>query len=237
MKKQLRRFNEEGLNEFKLCIAKISAGIADNVSSILERDEWTEIISEDAIVEVRGFADRLDAAQHLDSIVQTLSASSDEIRSDIGLWSWLSACWWDIFLKENKGLVRNENCYVLNPAWNKYYRHYLCGAWSTFDIHRDNPDRAKAVLCTPPHKPGEIVETFCSRRLLITNKSLMQTATDLYYDRKNKVIKSGSASRDAGSADRLAAITKQFQLTYALREMEPEEIWELLPSEFDRYKR
>jgi hypothetical protein len=54
----------------------------------------------------------------------------------------------------------------------RYYRHLLAGPWRTYRTHRDDPGRARVVLCQPLHTPGDLVEQLASRQELVTNRRL-----------------------------------------------------------------
>jgi hypothetical protein len=93
-----------------------------------------------------------------------------------------------------------------------------------------------ALLCGPIYKQGDIVEQLASRQELITNKSLIGVATVLYYDSTSGRAKRGAGGKGLGSPRRLADIIDQFNLTWDLYTMTLEEILELLPDEFDKFK-
>ena len=117
-----------------------------------------------------------------------------------------------------------------------YYRHYLSGPWSIYDAHRDDPARAMGLLCSPPKKPGEVVEQIASNQNLVGSPSLVQAVSDLYLDPKTGGHKRGAAGSRGGSARRLARVFQQLDLTWDLQAMSAAEIIELLPAEFNKFK-
>lgn len=65
----------------------------------------------------------------------------------------------------------------------------------------------------------------------------MGALTLLYYDSTLKKLPKGSTGKDAGSSRRFAMLLQHFDLTHDIYEMTADELLELLPSEFDRFRR
>tara|TARA_B100001250_G_scaffold133964_2_gene114541 strand:+ start:2049 stop:2765 length:717 start_codon:yes stop_codon:yes gene_type:complete len=234
--KTLRRFTSEGLAQFELCHARLHAGLPDQMGALLEKDDLTEKISDYEIGRIKPFKDRMAAAKQMDTIVSALNLDTFSIRSDAGLWTWLTACWWEHLAGKR---VRSLPCYKPEIGnFQRYYRHYLGGAWDIYNIHRDNPERALILLCQPVNAPGDIIEGIASRKDLVTNKPLMQAMTDLYFDMNKRKPKPGAGSKISrpGSSRRFVATIQQFERTFATSEMTSEQILDLLPPEFDEFK-
>ena len=235
--KTLRRFTSEGLRQFEISYSRLHAGYSENIAALLDNDDLTEKISGYEIGQIQPFKDRMAAARQMDKIVSTLNMDTFSIRSDVGLWTWLTACWWEHLVEKR---LRRLYCYKPEIGnFRRYYRHYLGGAWDIYNIHRDNPERALILLCQPVNAPGDLVEGIASRKDLVINKPLMQAMTDLYFDFNKRKPKPGAASKISrpGSSRRFVAVIQQFDLlTFATKEMTPEQILDLLPPEFDEFK-
>ncbi len=234
--KTLRRFTSEGLRQFEISYSRLHAGYPEHIAALLENDDLTEKISGHEIGQIQPFKDRMAAARQMDKIVSALNMDTFSIRSDVGLWTWLTACWWEHLVEKR---VRRLYCYKPEIGnFRRYYRHYLGGAWDIYNIHRDNPERALILLCQPVNAPGDLVEGIASRKDLVINKPLMQAMTDLYFDINKRKPKPGSSSKISrpGSSRRFVAVIQQFELTFATREMTSEQILDLLPPEFDEFK-
>ena len=93
-----------------------------------------------------------------------------------------------------------------------------------------------ALICGPVSKQGDLIEQLASRQELITNKSLIKAVTELYYNPSTGTNKRGAGGKGAGSPRRLAEVIDQYNLTWDLYAISPDEIIGLLPSEFDRFK-
>ncbi len=80
------------------------------------------------------------------------------------------------------------------------------------------------------------MEQLASRQSIITNDTIMEVASRLYIDASKKQ-KKGAASKKNGSVRRFTEIINQFDLTWDLYGMSPERLMELLPKEFDKFRR
>ena len=94
------------------------------------------------------------------------------------------------------------------------------------------------LIYGPVNIQGDYIEQALSRIEFYTNKSIIITFTDLYFDRVKMKPKRGAQSKTSpGNLRRLSSILKQISLTYDLYSCTSEEIEELLPEEFDPWKK
>ena len=81
------------------------------------------------------------------------------------------------------------------------------------------------------------MEQIASRLELVTNKAIMSIATELYIDEETDLPKRGAGGKSGGSPRRLADIFNQFDLTWDLYYMDKDHILQMLPAEFDRFRK
>ncbi len=238
----LRRFNQKGIDAAADLLDRIDAGEASDASQILDDPALTELIPDVGPVEVRPFANRLEAGEYFSVLLEPVAVKSGRIAlaRDKGLWTWLALAWMDVLAPlsdDGSRKLKAHNRWIPNVEdYRKYYRHLLAGPYLIYEAHKDDPGRALAVLATPVEKPGEVVEQFASRQEMITSVSLMAAITALYYDPARQQIKRGAAGKAGGSSRRLADVLGQFDVTWDIYGMPSDEILDLLPSEFDRFK-
>ena len=235
----LRRFNRKGSGAFEQCIRGMKAGQLENHLPLLESEDLTEPTANNCAFEVRDFRDREDAGKHLDAIVGQLGETDYQLRQDVGLWTWLAAVWLDVLVPDRTALRTGDpipRLVLYSSDYKTYYRHWLAGPWSIYSAHREQPDRARALLYTPVTSPGEIAEQFGANPTLIRRASTVEAITKLYIDPGTGKAKKGAAGRGKGSARRLVKVLKQFDRTYDRGEMDADEITSLLPDEFDRFR-
>ena len=115
------------------------------------------------------------------------------------------------------------------------YRQLLYGAYAVYRRHRGH---AVLVLAGPLHREQSIYQEITSRIDLIASQGVIDAVNTLYFDRKKGGIKRGTAasSLHPGTLRRLVQILQQLDLTYDIYGMSGDEILELLPPEFDRWR-
>lgn len=236
----LRRFNQNGLSAFRVRLGSMPTLANVGVADLLEREDLTEIIHADVIVRVRPFANRRHAAEVMDGLFTAAGVSEADARHDVGLWAWLAAAW----LEELAPLdaaghrpIRAQHRWIPQVQdYKTYYRHLLLGPYRIYCLYRDMPETAMVVLASKVEKPGELVEQLASRLDYVTNPHVIGLATELYYDAESHAFKRGAAGKTAGSVRRLTDVLDQLDLTWDFRETGVEQLKELLPVEFDRFR-
>jgi hypothetical protein len=183
----------------------------------------------------------LEVGEYIYGVLKSLDQPLEGVDGDIGLWAWLAAA----FHKEIKRTTKRAKDFPGADArwipeiddYQKYYRHLLAGPYQIYRAHRDNPRRALAVLANPIGAPGDAAEQLIARQEILTNAHFLEAATRLYYDPTDNRLKVGAGGQGPGSPRRLAKdMFDQFDLTWDLYGMPPDQIIELLPAEFDRFR-
>jgi hypothetical protein len=236
---KLRRFNSDGISAFATYRSRLT--LEPNLPppvQMLDDPALTEEIAGEVDVPKRSFETRLEAGRFLNELLEHSGIALPE--RDRGLWTWLTLFYFDeVCPADGNGNRDPQDEARLTPLLDnhqRFYRHLLLGPFLIVRAHRDNPERAIAMLCNPLWKPGEIVEQLASRKELVTNRGVVELATRLYYDAEKKSFKRGAGSSVKGAARRLAALLNQLDLTFYLYGMSAEELLALLPKEFDRFR-
>jgi len=236
---KLRRFNRDGERAFVEYRARLNIErTLPPPVHLLEDPAYTETIPGDIEAPLRTFANRLEAGEFLNDLAQKAGIKVPE--RDSGLWSWLTLFYFDAVCPQNGHGERDPGADArlipLVDNFQRFYRHLLLGPFLVVRAHRHELDKARAFLMQPLHVPGDIVEQLASRKELMTNPAVAETATRLYFDPSTDGFKRGSGSKNRGAARRLAALLNQLDLTWYLYGMTCEEILKLLPKEFDRFR-
>ena len=229
---RLRCFNTGGINRFEQFLAS-AARDPEDLCALLEDVGLSTRVSPEIEVEARSFVNRFAAGEYLYCVLGDSNISN--LDEDRGIWAWVSAFYFDQLCPHD---TKPGKVYRWVPAVNSfrnYYRHLLAGPYFIYRAYKDNPQHAMAVLATPLHRPGDIVEQLASRQELVTNHSVMEAATRLYIG-EDGLPKPRAAGRGAGSARRLADVLTQLDLTWDLYDLSAEKLLELLPPEFDEFK-
>ena len=236
---KLRQLNDAGIEDFGTFLDRLKEEpTATAPTEILVDPEKTELFAYSVEVEDRPFSTRFDAAKYL--YERFVDAGVSDIDLGKGVWAWLTLFWFDRIRPAAGKYPRNwpgERARWI-PALTdrrKFYRHVLAGPWRAYRFHRDNPERARVLLCGQLHKPGEVSEQILSRQELVTNRGLVELATRMYFDPVLGKLRRGAATKTRGSARRYAEVINQFDVTWDLYAMSADEIAALLPVEFNRF--
>ncbi len=204
--------------------------------SLLSDDEASSNFEHDIVAEPTAFPTRFDCAKYFNKI---FGALEHDISRDAGLWSWLSLFYFEqICPGKNGNFVPGERARWI-PATTehfRYYRHLLAGPYRIYNANRDNPQRAMIFLFGPAGIVGHFYYQLVSRQEYITNKAIVQLATDLYFDADSQRQKRGAQTRGKpGTVFRLTSFLNQLDTTWDLYSMSPVELRERLPIEFARF--
>jgi hypothetical protein len=234
-----RRLNATGIARFEefLNALKTQPKLVPPVE-LLTSDETSSALEVNIDIEATTFPNRLEAAHYLDSKLS--DSGLKNIERDRELWAWLSLFYFDILCPADGHGCRKPGeiaRWIPQPQnYLRYYRHLLAGPYRIFRAHRDCPERALALLGGPLDRPGEIVEQFASRQEIVTNRAVIQSTTALYWDTTTNKPKRGAGGKGAGSARRLADVLLQFDVTWDLYAMNADNLLNLLPGEFSRFR-
>lgn len=233
------RLTDDGLLRFRAFLDSQRTDNPQTWSMLpLENSITSQPLVPRIFIEAKSFATRLDAAKYLYGLLA--GSGIHDIERDASLWAWLAWFYFDQLCPVRSDGTRNpgELARWIPDSGNfrKYYRHLLAGPYRIFRAHRNDPERALAVLMGAPHQPGELVEQLASRQELVTNAAVMELATRLYVDPNSRTAKRGAGGRGPGSPRRLADVLNQFDVTWDLYTMEVERLTNMLPSEFEKFK-
>ena len=230
--KQLRAFNKAGLDQFK------------RVMQSQLREDWLDPLDPLLSEEIEGSAVLNDKefATSREMAAEVLSAFSDlEVRDYLGktgLWAWLTFVLRDqLFKRDDSGRLRVQEYWRWYPSapgdWQKGQRHLVRMPVLLLRELRGNADH---LLATHPSVLPEIREQLTSQNAM-SNKEFQVVAKLLYFDVSTGKLRRGAGGKGGGSPRRLAKVRQQFDVTWEIEELGHERILELLPKEFDRFRR
>ncbi len=236
---KLHRFNPDGITAFANYRARLTLEpTLPPPAELLEDPALTEVVSDDVEVAPCSFANRLEAGKFLNDLIDAAGINLPE--RDRGLWAWLTLFFFDeVCPADGNGKRDPQDEARLLPLLDnhqRFYRHLLLGPFLVVRAHRDQPERALAFLKQVLWKPGDIVEQLASRKELVTNRAVAEAATRLYFDPTVGAFKRGHSSKIKGGPRRLASLLNQLDLTWYLYGMTADEVLNLLPKEFDRFR-
>jgi hypothetical protein len=205
---------------------------------LTEREFSHSVDSSDIELEHRQFGTRFEMARYLTTQLSSIEVT-DPAR-ERGIWSWIALFYFPLICPQKHGLRKpgeRARWIPFSDDFRKYYRHLIAGPYRIFQMYRDDPPKAMVLLCSPPGEPGDLVEQLASRQEIVTNRSLIHAATTLYVDPTTSKPKRGAAGRGPGSVRRFTDIINQFDLTWDLYSMTADQILDMLPTEFRRFRK
>ena len=229
----VRCLNEKGIKEFSRYLENGAKGIPP--FNILSSSETSEDLPWPVSIEHNNFSDRFEFGNYLKDAFKDCDQQAISHRK--GLWSWLGLYYFDsICPLDTAGdrKVYKAYSYILSGEFRHYYRHFIR---TPYILVRDHGMNSRVLLRAPLFKRGELIEQIASRQNIVGRKSVMEAIDQLYYDLKTDKPKRGVAGRaKPGTVDRLVGILQQFELTYDLTFINGNQILNLLPAEFARFR-
>lgn len=235
----VRQLTELGIASFTEYLKRLNNGEkVDPPMHLLIEPESSEALLATVEIEPIRLETKLHAAKYLKGMLLGLDKS--EVDNNVGLWSWLSLHYFDQVCPPAANRNRSPGevaRHVLSRHAQKYYRHLLAGPYRLLAHHGET---ARVFLYNPLPQHGDFSEQLASRMQIISNRALIAAVDRLYFDPTPNTTgkpKRGALTRSRpGNLRRLVAVIQQFDLTYDMYAMSTEEILELLPDEFSRWK-
>jgi len=234
----LRVFTVEGIEHFRRYIQHVKARqIIDSPDALIEDERLTQVIDADTYIEFYPFPTALDMAIYLHPIIKQLQLP-DKFYNP-GLYSWLSAFYFDVVCPIEKGIRKpgEETRYIpsLDRNFRRDYRHLIAAPLRMFDAH--GVERTRLLLYLAPYKRSEFLREIMETQELAMNSGVLEAITLLYWDDQKNLPKVGSVTKQKpGTLRRFVAVMNQFNLTYDLHAMSGQQIVSLLPKrEFNRW--
>lgn len=237
---QIRRLNAQGIEWFRDYLGELRNGSkSPPPEHLLTEDVASEAVAPYAELDTSALdGSKLRLALTVESALQPLERVAGLDR-DVGLWSWLALALFDEICPARSDGARRPSSsyqYILSDDYRHYHRHLVRSPWLVRHLHGEH---GLVTLVGPASQHGEAAEQLLSRTPVVTNKPLFAALSRLYVEKHGGQVRHrrGAAGRNGGSFRRVGKIIRQFDLTYDLHAMQPDEILNLLPREFDKFKK
>lgn len=236
----IRRLSPEGITEFRSLLQRAREGKNADFSVLANSDEAAPVIDASLRISTKPESSKFAVAQYLLRLLDGIDASG-ELSRDVGLWSWISLHWIDSLAPvqpDGRRPVKSDYRWIPEP-WNyqHFYRHMLANIYAVSRANKTDLAPVAIILTGPVSKPGDLNEQLASRQYFLGTRSVMGAASKLYTSGTPPVVKSGATNRRrAGNVRRFVNLVDQLWLTWDLAAMEPAEIIDMLPPEFDDFR-
>ncbi len=236
----VRVLNSEGLARLTNWLENPASEFPNH---LLNADAYSDVLSDLLIDEHKEFESRLKLGEYLNEVFKNLTFNEIMSLKYDGLWAWISMLYFDQLTQ--KGIRRKEHYVVVRKGstGSLAYRNAPRTSYELFYIHGES---AKICLSGSIATMGDLTEQLASRQAISHNKGFFNTAADLYI--KNGKLVSGASSKPKppklrlpndragfGSVRRLAIALQRLDMTYDTEEMNPEDIKQVLPKEFNKF--
>lgn len=231
-----RRLNDAGLIEFENFVLDLRTnGTSSTPLYLLTDPSTSEPLGEQLALENTAFGTRYDLGVHLVEVLGT--AEAGRFLGDRGFWSGLALFWFDQFCpakEDGSRMPSKEYNYILSDNYNHRPRHAVFTTWQLVSRYGED---AKFLLSGSLPVRGELAEQLMARQYLLSCGGVIRTASQLYYDPDRNTYKKGSAARkSAGCIARYISWMDQLKVNYDLFSMSTDDLFNLMPREFDRFR-
>jgi len=196
------------------------------------REFSPQIMIDDKII----FKSKLELAQYLDNIFREAHISREDVIRNRNLWTWLAYIWWKQLTNNCNNIKERDEHYICTEPSNyrRYYTHLVAAPYILYSLY--NLPISMLFLYNPPWKINDFTERVAANQFLISHRNIVEVIYSLYFDEKKQRPKKGSTSPDApGNIRRFIKVLRQFELTYDIYSMTPQQIIEILPEEFKKW--
>ena len=232
----LRMLNASGIRHFRAWLEGGAQG--DAPMDLLSDPATSEPLPGGGAIEREAFASRYDLGRHV--LTALKNCDFNRISYAEGLWAWLTLFYMDLLCPHDRAgrrTVFEISRYILMPEYRQYYRNLVREAVAQV---RRNGEYARAMLFSRRgiYGIGTIFEQVAARQDLISNPAVVELVWRLYFNPKRKTPKAGVAgTHRSGGIRRFALVLQQLSLNYDLPGMTAQEIGNLLPAEFETWRR
>jgi len=233
----IRVFSEKGVDRFREYIQKLKDNPNVSRPDLNAEPYSSEFLPVVTIDENKTFSTRMEMGEYLTNCLRSAMIDRNEVIGNNSLWSWLSYIWFDQICPVINGTrrIRETARYICSHDYTDYYRHYVAASYDIYSFH--GKDNSRLFLYPPTHIHNDFIEQIASRQYIISNSNLIEVTHRLYWNNSSGYPKRGAQSRNRpGNHRRFVKIIAQLELTYDIYTMGPDEIFDLLPEEFNSWK-
>lgn len=234
---RVRSFTPEGTSAFANLILAKPHNIVSEVRKLIQVSSLTQETGAD--IEIRDPKNRLGMAKILWEVFgeQGLLYSR---RRDRDLWNWVAAAYFETLLNSDIRINVNRKIggvdrWIMSGSVLYAHRHLVSGPFFAYEANISDPKRAMCQLSTPVTEPGELVERISGKREL-SSGSPCHLATLMYYDSEKGVLRPGLTT-PPGNPKKFGTYFKQIERTLDFESMDASALLEVLPSNFDKWKK
>jgi hypothetical protein len=239
---KIRQLNQEGIAYFKNWVNEKNSG--DPPQALISDEKYSESLFDLDIDTERQFSSQYEFGIYILEVLKDYDFN-ELLNPEIdGMWNWLSVVYFKQLAPKKVNMFWRYIVTRSGAVGSLAYRHILRTAYELAYVHGED---SKICLSTGMYNWSDIEESLTSRQSIAHNRGFFRTATLLYVE--NEKIRRGAASKPKkkklrkqgdktgyGSVRRLAIALQRLDLTYDTEVMDSEQIAEVLPREFSKWR-
>jgi len=197
--------------------------------------EFSSVISID---ETRKFNSKQELAEYLQNCFTGADLKREGVLPQNGMWTWLAYIWFEQLTNQRRNILKREEHYICTTPSNfrRYYIHLVAPLYAIYSLH--NLPFSMLFLYNPPWEINDFTERVAATQFLISHENIVEAIYKLYFDSQRGQPKRGAQSiTRRGNIRRFVSAIQQFELTYDIYTMSADGILNLLPPEFNEWKR
>lgn len=211
-------------------------------TGLLSDHTYSLPVEPEVYVESRPFANRREAGEYLAERLEPLGAA--QVADNAYLWSWLGMFYLEQMSRDSTRRVGEypEHAYLVDSDLSQaayvrvYHRLKLA-----FEIWTQQGEDAWFMLNEPVVSLGQFTLRLVSAPEIFRSEGVVPLAHLLYANKGTGRLRAGvlgqtRADAPAGSLPRLIDVLNQLSMTYDVYGMTAEQLLQILPAEFDRFK-
>lgn len=231
----IRRLNEKGIKEFERFISDLRNGSKRNTpTDLLTSDLESDELGFQLDIDVENFKNRYEMGAYL--VDRLNSVDKQAFTNDVGFWSALALFWFDQLCPVKSDGSRKPSMvynYILSKDYKHKPRHAVFTTWQLVEKYSD---QVRFLLSKKLPVRGELTEQIMARQYYFSCEGVIHTASGLYYDTEKETFRKGAAGRGLGSVSRFVNWLQQLEVNYDLFTMAPNDLLQIMPKEFDRFR-
>lgn len=233
----LRVMLPEGINKFREFLLKVKYEPSAPKPDLNHEPYSREFSKKIMVDEGKVFSSKLDLAEYLDGCFKDANIEREDVIGKRGLWTWLAYLWFDQLTNTRGNILKREGHYICTTPSNyqRYYIHLVAPLYIIYSLY--GLPISNLFLYNPPWEINDFTERVAANQFLISHRNIVEAIYLLYFDENRGRPKRGATSRELkGNVRRFIKVFQQFELTYDVYSMTPEQIIKLLPDEFGPWK-
>jgi len=233
----VRRLNQDGCDQFRAYLKRLrEAPSTPPPPELVDDPRFTRILSPPIPIEQPRLETKYHAGCYLCGLLSRLPHPL--VRSDGGLWSWLSVWFFDQLCPPDgngRRKAKDNVKYIARVGDHTFGfdRHLLFFPWKMRALHAES---ARFLLEKPLHQETREQKEWAGYYHNLCTP-LVELCGRLYWREETQSLKRGARdSKQPGNLSRFVEVAKQLEVTYDLHGMTVDQLEQLLPKrEFKRW--